>query len=154
MGMISVVAVRRERDMFRKILVPLDFTDKNEAALRIAVETAPPGADTEVVLLHVIETIEHIEPEEMEGFYHSLEARAAAKLFALEERFKQAGITVRQEILLGKRAETIVRYAEDHGTGLILLSSHKVDRQHPSLGIGTLSYRVAIVANCPVLLVK
>jgi universal stress protein A len=140
--------------MFRKILVPLDFTDKNEAALRIAVETAPPGADTEVVLLHVIETIEHIEPEEMEGFYHSLEARAAAKLFALEERFKQAGITVRQEILLGKRAETIVRYAEDHGTDLILLSSHKVDRQHPALGIGTLSYRVAIVANCPVLLVK
>ena len=140
--------------MFHKILIPLDFTEKNEAALRIALETAAPGADTEVVLLHVIETIEHIEPEEMGGFYRSLEARAAAKMFALEERFKQAGIPVRHEVLLGKRAETIVRYAEDHGTDLILLSSHKVDRQHPALGIGTLSYRVAIVANCPVLLVK
>ena len=146
--------------MFRKILVPVDFTEKNEAAVRVALEMAAlPGksegeTEAEVVLLHVIETIDHLEPAEVEGFYRNLEARSAARMFTLEERFKEAGVRARHEVLVGKRAETVVRYAEENGIDLILLSSHKVDRQHPALGIGSLSYRIAIVANCPVLLVK
>lgn len=142
--------------MFRKILVPVDFTEKNEAAVRVALDlaAAPGKTEAEVTLLHVIETIEHLEPEEVAGFYRNLEARSAAKMFALEERFKEAGVRARHEVLVGKRAETIVLYAEENGADLILLSSHKVDRQHPALGIGSLSYRIAIVVNCPVLLVK
>ncbi len=142
--------------MFRKILVPVDFTDKNEAALAAALQTANanPGQPGEVELLHVIETIEHIDFEEMATFYRGLETRAAAKLFAVEDRFRAAGVTVRSEILFGKRAETIVRHAEDRGVDLIVLSSHKVNRDHPALGLGSISYRIAIVAGCPVLLVK
>lgn len=148
---------REEENMFRKILVPVDFTEKNEAAIRAALELTAGKegeAASEVTLLHVIETIEHLEPAEVEGFYKNLEARSAARMFALEERFKEAGVQARHEVLVGKRAETIVRYAEENGSDLILLSSHKVDRQHPALGIGSLSYRIAIVVNCPVLLVK
>ena len=141
--------------MFRKILVPVDFTDKNEPALSSALEIASRGdGGSEVSLLHVIETIEHLEEGEMAGFYHGLEMRSLARLFALQERFKEAGIAVRQELLIGKRAETIVRYAEEHDMNLVILSSHKVDRDHPALGLGTLSYRIAIVVRCPVLLVK
>jgi universal stress protein A len=143
--------------MFSKILVPVDFTDKNEPALAAALQTAShpdPGQRGVIELLHVIETIEHIDFEEMAGFYKGLETKAAAKLFALEDRFRAAGIDVRHEILYGKRAETIVRHAEDQGADLIVLSSHKVDRDHPALGWGTISYRIAIVARCPVLLVK
>jgi len=141
--------------MFRKILVPVDFTEKNEPALRSALEIAGRGdGGSEVSLLHVIETIEHLEEGEMASFYHGLEVRALARLFALQERFKEAGVAVRQELLIGKRAETIVRYAEDHDMDLVILSSHNVDRDHPALGLGTLSYRIAIVVRCPVLLVK
>lgn len=140
--------------MYRRILVPVDFTEKNEPALDSALEIAGRGEDAEVVLLHVIETIEHIEFEEMADFYRGLESRAAAKAFALEERFTRAGVRVRHEILYGKRAETIVRFAEDQEMDLLILSSHKVDRDHPALGWGTISYRIAIVARCPVLLVK
>lgn len=142
--------------MFRKILVPVDFTDKNEAALDSAVTIADCGnnEESEITLLHVIETIEHIEFDEMSEFYRGLETRAAAKLFALAERLQKAGARVRHDILYGKRAETIVRYAEEHGTDLVILSSHKVDRDHPALGWGTISYRIAIVVRCPVLLVK
>ena len=53
----------------------------------------------------------------MADFYRGLETRAAARLFALEESFQQAGVGVRHEILFGKRAETIVRYAEDQASG-------------------------------------
>ncbi|HEV8578839.1 MAG TPA: universal stress protein [Thermoanaerobaculia bacterium] len=142
--------------MFRKILVPVDFTDKNEAALSSALEIAgrSEGEESEVALLHVIETIEHIAFEEMADFYRGLETRAAARLFAMVERFQRAGVRVRHEILFGKRSETIVRYAEDHGMDLVILSSHNVDRDHPALGWGTISYRIAIVVRCPVLLVK
>lgn len=140
--------------MFSKLLVPVDFTEKNEAALASAIEIATGNEDAEVVLLHVIETIEHIEFEEMAGFYRNLEARAAAKLFAMEEKLTGANVRARHEIVYGKRAETIVRYAEEKEVDLLILASHKVDREHPALGIGTLSYRVAIVARCPVLLVK
>ncbi|HEV7785799.1 MAG TPA: universal stress protein [Thermoanaerobaculia bacterium] len=141
--------------MFRKILVPVDFTEKNEPALRTALEIAGRvEGGSEVLLLHVIEAIEHLEEGEMADFYRSLETRATARLFTLQERFKAAGVAVRQELLIGKRAETIVRYAEDREMDLVILSSHKVDRDHPALGLGTLSYRIAIVVRCPVLLVK
>jgi len=147
---------QREALMFRKILVPVDFTDKNETALTSAIEIAGRGDDaaSEVTLLHVIETIEHIGFEEMADFYRGLETRAAAKLFALAERLQKAGVRARHDVLYGKRAETVVRYAEDHAMDLVILSSHKVDRDHPALGWGTISYRIAIVVRCPVLLVK
>ena len=150
------MAEEREGVMFRKILVPVDFTEKNEPALESAIEISgrSNGEESEVTLLHVIETIEHIEFDEMSDFYRGLETRASAKLFALEERLQKSGVRVRQDILYGKRAETIVRYAEEHGTDLVILSSHKVDRDHPALGWGTISYRIAIVVRCPVLLVK
>jgi nucleotide-binding universal stress UspA family protein len=140
--------------MFTKILVPVDFTTKNEAALDSAVQIAAAAPGSEITLLHVIETIEHIDFSEMSDFYRRLEAQVAAKLFALEGRLKEKGAKVRNEILFGKRAETIVRYAEEKGVDLMILSSHKVDRDHPALGLGTLSYGIAIVARCPVLLVK
>lgn len=143
--------------MFRKILVPVDFTEKNEAAIEAALQIAAgrnPDDEAQIYLLHVIETIEHVEFDEMKDFYRELENRSVAKLTKLEERIRQAGVKGFHDLQYGKRAEAIVRYAEDHGMDLIVLSSHKVDRDHPALGWGTISYRIAIVARCPVLLVK
>lgn len=146
--------------MFRNILVPVDFTLKNEAALKTALDLArkadasDPVPAVKVTLIHVIEIIEHVPFEEMEDFYRGLETRSAAKLYGMEERFKSEGVPVYHEIVYGKRAETVVRHAEERGVDLIVLSSHKVDRESAASDIGTLSYRIAIVARCPVLLVK
>jgi nucleotide-binding universal stress UspA family protein len=143
--------------MFRRILVPVDFSEKNDAAIEIAIEMGrraggePP---VEVTLLHVIETIEHMDFEEMAGFYRKLETRATAQLITLADRFTAAGVQVRFEVLVGRRAESILKQAIDQQSDLILLSSHRVDRDHPALGLGIISYQVAILAQCPVLLVK
>jgi nucleotide-binding universal stress UspA family protein len=139
--------------MFSRLLVPLDFTDQNEPAIAIAIETARRDG-AEVTLLHVIETIDHMDFEEMSDFYRRLEARAAAKLAVLTERFAAAGVRARYEIVFGKRAQSILQQAVSDKTDLIVLSSHRVDREHPALGLGTISYQVAIIARCPVLLVK
>jgi len=140
--------------MFEKILVPVDFSPKNEAALTSAFELAARSEKSEIVLLHVIETIDHLEFDEMAGFYHGLEARAAAKLHQMEERWAGRGVRMRHDVVFGRRAETVVRFAEENVVDLIVLSSHQVDADHPALGWGTISYKIAIVARCPVLLVK
>jgi nucleotide-binding universal stress UspA family protein len=139
--------------MFKRILIPVDFTDKNEAALEIAAETARRDG-AEATLLHVIETIDHVDFAEMADFYRKLEARATAKLALLKDRFSADDVRVRDEILFGKRAETILKYSLENKIDLIVLSPHQVDRDHPALGLGTISYQIAIVARCPVLLVK
>src|SRR5262245_41041085 len=110
----------REGIMFHNILVPVDFTLKNEAALATALDLAH-GKDAKVTLLHVIETIEHVEFEEMADFYRGLETRAAAKLYGMEERFKEALVPVYHDIIYGKRAESIVRHAEEREVDLIVL---------------------------------
>jgi nucleotide-binding universal stress UspA family protein len=140
--------------MFRKILIPVDFTDKNEAALAAGAQLLEGSAEGGITLLHVIETIEHLEFDEMGEFYRGLETRAAAKLSVMQEKLTASQVSVHHEILFGKRAESIIRYAEDNGMDLLILSSHQVDRDHPALGLGSISYRIAIVARCPVLLVK
>jgi nucleotide-binding universal stress UspA family protein len=141
--------------MFSKILIPVDFTEKNESAVQAALEIVGSREDAEIYFLHIIETIEHVEYDEMKDFYRELENRSIAKLTRLEERCREGGAArVFHDLQYGKRAEAIAHYAEEREMDLVVLSSHKVDRDHPALGWGTISYRVAIVARCPVLLVK
>src|SRR5260370_32395195 len=124
--------------MFRKILLPVDFSAKNQPAIDVALELAQSAggdpraesiAPAEVDLLHVVETIEHIDFSEMEDFYRKLEARAAAQLAVLAERFGGAGVRARQDVLFGRRAETILKHAAELGSDLIVLSSFVVDRE-------------------------
>jgi hypothetical protein len=60
----------------------------------------------------------------------------------------------REKVIFGSRAHEIVRYAVETGVDLIVLSSHRLDPQNPSVGWGTVSYKVGILSKYPVLLVK
>ena len=51
-------------------------------------------------------------------------------------------------------AEEILRFAVDEEVDLIVLASHRLDPSKPGDGWSTLSYRIGILAPCPVLLVK
>ena len=53
-----------------------------------------------------------------------------------------------------KRAAEIVKYASRNEVDLIVLSSHRIEKIHPAEGWATISYRVAILAHCPVMMVK
>jgi nucleotide-binding universal stress UspA family protein len=137
--------------MFERILVPVDFTPKNGRALRLAVEMACPKRAT-ITLLHVIERIELLPDAELRGFYRKLEGRARRQLAAMADALAKRGCHVRQRILRGSRVAEIVKSAA--GMDLVLLASHRVGRRRLSRGWDTVSYRVAILAPCPVLLVK
>lgn len=141
--------------MFGHILVPVDLTDKNRNAVELAGELAAgAGGDARVDLLHVIETIEHVPFEEMEDFYSTLQEKAEAGLERLAELLPAAVGTVQRRVVYGHRANAIVEYAEGEGVELIVVSSHRVDPERRGEDWATLSHKVAILAPCPVLLVK
>jgi nucleotide-binding universal stress UspA family protein len=139
--------------MFQKILVPVDLTDVHQPALDIAADLAKESAG-EVTLLHVIEVIAEVWAVEDRDFYDRLEQTARDHLARLGHYLEERAVPRREEVVFGSRAPEIVRYAVEAGIELIVLKSHRIDLQNPSAGWGTVSYKVGILAQCPVLLVK
>ncbi len=139
--------------LFAHILVPLDFTDKNATALNIACRMAQQGG-AQVSLLHVIETIEHASGREIDDFYAMLERQAERKLAEAGRSLTEKKVAVQTQVLYGRRGPVIVRYAQEHGVDLVVMSSHPIDMSQPGRSWATISYQVATFCPCPVLLVK
>jgi len=139
--------------MFRKILVPVDFTPKNERALRQARELAE-ISHGEILLVHVVETLEDELDDDLRGFYAKLEAKAEGRMRPLVEKLGDGSFSARSTIVLGHRARAIVECAGRERAEVVVLSSHRVDPDRPGADWMTISYKVAILARCPVLLVK
>jgi len=139
--------------MFKNILVPTDFLDNDQHALDIAVRLCSMD-NGKIALLHVIEVIQNTTFEEFEEFYSGLEKRSFEDLNAIIDRLNIKDITVDPRVVYGNRTREIVRYAEENNVDLIIMKSHKVDLEERSQGWGTISYKVSILAQCPVLLVK
>ena len=138
---------------FRHILIPLDFTEKNLAALNIAFDLAIAN-HAKVTLLHVIEQLS-VEPDaELSQFYARLQKRAESELEAKSQRFDEAGIAVDCKIRLGNRLHEVVTDSVERQADLIVMSSHKPDLTRPLQTWATLSYQVSVLCPCPVLLVK
>jgi nucleotide-binding universal stress UspA family protein len=135
---------------FKRILAPVDLTDNSREAVNLACRLAS-GNNGQVILLHVIETIEHLEMDELQAFYRRLEKNATARLAHLAERAKQRGVSIQKKILFGKRARTIIDFAAKRRVDLIVLNSHRVK---PDSGFPSISYDVGVLAECAVLLLK
>ncbi len=139
--------------MFKNILVPTDFLDNDQHALDIAVRLCSMD-NGKISLLHIIEVIQNTTFEEFKDFYSSLEKRSFEGLNAIIARLDTKEITMEPQVVYGNRTREIVRYAEENHADLIIMKSHRVDLEERSQGWGTISYKVSILAQCPVLLVK
>jgi nucleotide-binding universal stress UspA family protein len=139
--------------MFHRILVPVDLTEKSLAAVDLAYEFAE-QSDCEVVLLHVIETIEHIRFDELKPFYERLAASARDGLEEFSQRFVSHKLKVDRAVVYGHRTKEIIDYAIQNRMDLIIMSSHRIDPDRPGHDWSSISYAVAIMSPCPVLLVK
>jgi nucleotide-binding universal stress UspA family protein len=138
--------------MFKKILVPVDLTDK-QRPLEVAAELAARSGG-EVTLLHVIELIPGLSMEEERPFYDRLERMARAHFQHLVPRLSERKIPWHTQVLYGPRAPTVVRHAMDWEADLIVLASHAIDLNNPATGWGTVSYQISILSQCPVLMMK
>jgi nucleotide-binding universal stress UspA family protein len=137
--------------MFRRILVPVDFTRKNVRTVKVAAKMAA-QLGAAVTLLHVIERVDDGDDGALKGFYRELEKNAREKMGTL---LGSAGrVPARAEIVYGNRVNEILRFATEDKTDLIVMGSHRVALKHPGENWGTISYKIGILARCPVLLVK
>jgi nucleotide-binding universal stress UspA family protein len=137
--------------MFRRVLVPVDFARKNVRAVKVAAKMASQRGAA-LTLLHVIERVDAGDDGALAGFYRELEKNAREKMGAL---LASAGrVPAHAEILYGNRVTEILRFAAEDKTDLIVMDSHRVALKHPGENWGTISYKIGILARCPVLLVK
>jgi nucleotide-binding universal stress UspA family protein len=138
--------------MFKNILLPLDLTDKHQAALEQTAELALQSGG-KVTLFHVIETIPGLSSEDEKPFYDRLERRARKHL-----ELQGAALTARKiswtvEVRFGNRAVETADFAKS-GADLIVLTTPRFDINNPTAGWGSMSWRISLLAPCPVFLVK
>ncbi len=138
---------------FNHVLVPLDLSDKNRRAIDIALDIAKSNG-ARVTLLHVVEDIDLPGDTEVDKFVSQLEERARQALGKATEPFTEAGVPVDVATRFGKRAREIAAFQRENGIDLIIMSSHTIDKEHPARSLATLSYQVAVLADCNVMLVK
>jgi hypothetical protein len=61
---------------------------------------------------------------------------------------------VNSAIVYGQRTKQIVDFAIEHRVDLIIMASHRIDPDRPGHDWSSISYAVAILSPCPVLLAK
>ena len=137
--------------MCRNILVPVDLSDRTRAARARAAELA---SGQTLTLLHVIETLRGVQYDELQEFYGGLSDRAQAVLETWSKQLAEAGVTVKREIVFGKRGPEIIRFARENDSDLIVLASHRPTEETAVEQLGTISHQVALFAPCSVLLVR
>lgn len=146
-------AAARGAVLFRHIMVPVDLSDRNERALRTALELARErGGRT--TLFHVIQRVPGIAPGELDTFYQRLVESSERRLRRTARKFADRGLAVRTEVRVGDPPAEIIRATLRERVDLVVMGSHKVRRGDPQQGWGTTSYKVGIFCQCPILLVK
>jgi nucleotide-binding universal stress UspA family protein len=143
--------------MFTNILIPVDLTDRHQQALDIAARLAKESAG-EVTRSMSSRSFRDSGRKRRVSSTDASSRRPATiwqnSLAKLGRYLEERHVPRREEVIFGDRAHEIVRYATARGIDLIVLSSHRIDLQNPSAGWGTISYKVGILSQCPVLLVK
>lgn len=141
---------------FQHLLVPVDIAERRTTAMEIARSLAAENK-ARVTLLHVIQTIggDDGQPdEETQRFYDHLQTRVTPQMEEMAGSFRKAGIEVTVETPVGDRLREIAAFGNERDVDLIVMSSHRVDPDDLAASWGTLSYRVSVVCDAPILLVK
>lgn len=138
---------------FHHVLVPTDLTERTEKALQVAAELAASDR-SRITLVHVIETIDGVPFDELKPFFVRLDKKARTAMTRLARGVPEGGAQVQSVVVYGRRAEEIVTFAAGNDVDLIVLASHRVNPSMVNRDWGTISYKVGILAQCPVLLVK
>lgn len=150
---------------FQKILVPVDFSEHSERALRTAVMLAR-GAGASLTLVHVYDPIALAVPQgyellgeaQVRGLLDELQRNLAQqkKLALAEASTDPVGahpLLVETRLLHGFVATEICQLAEERGFDLIVMGTHGRRGLRHAL-LGSVAERVVRMAPCAVLTVR
>ncbi len=134
--------------MFRRVLVPTDFTDEADLVIEYVVGLREHGVE-EVVLVHVVDlgrsTVWPVAPKIIEVIEEKLGER--------QRRLSEAGFTVFPRIVEGVPSTEVLRAADDEDCSLIVTGSHgKLPIEE--MYFGSVSEAVTRHSDVPVLLLR
>ena len=147
--------------MFKRILVPIDGSAHSMKAAEMAIELSR-TYDTDLTFLHVTTKLNL--PDALKDYIKG-EQLAGQDLLAIDEATKRiiADIRVRAEaegvkkvktiFREGKPARTIVAYARSARIEAIVMGSRGLSELESAL-LGSVSHKVASLADCTVMIVK
>lgn len=129
---------------FDKILFPVDFSDRSRAAVPF-IEAFAEKFASELQLLHVVE------PPFAEAFGPFEEARTDRQEAQLHvfQVLPPPNVKVTRHVLAGEPARSIVNFAHNNGTGLIMMPTHGYGAFRRFL-IGSVAAKVLHDADCAV----
>ena len=139
--------------MYRNVLVPVDLSERGAVAVAAATDVADPK-EASITLLHVIETLQDVEYDELEAFYRRIKEKTEKTLGEWTDELSARGFEAGAEIVFGRRGPEILRYADERNVDLIVMASHALDRANPTERFGTLSHQLAAFSRCSVLLAR
>jgi nucleotide-binding universal stress UspA family protein len=148
-------STRENRDAkFRRLLVPVDFSDSSAHALRHAVKLAAESRGS-LIIVHVVPAdygLLGIGRDESRDLDRTLQRQAADRLRDFADENVGHDVAVDLEIRIGRPAEEIVVAATESKCDAIVLSTSGLtglDRYF----IGSVADRVARLTPCPVFLI-
>lgn len=139
----------------KQILIPIDFSDYSDQALRWGVSLAQKyGA--QLLLLHVIpEVLEEVSARESAGeqLVIDLTAEVEAQLYEIARQGLKEGVAVDVRVADGEPADAILRMARQEKVDLIVMGTHgRTGLSH--LLLGSTAEAVVRAAACPVFTVR
>ena len=114
--------------MFKKILFPVDFTHGSDAALRFALELAESNR-ADLHLLHVVLDLKGMNTVSIphpaaETFTDELKKSGEKLMKDFSDKHYEKIKNTEYHVVVGDPSKEVLRFAEDNGFDLILVSSH------------------------------
>ena len=140
--------------MFDTILVPLDGSQMADCVLPHVAALAGPF-NAEVTLLRMLEKNQMVSSTQLFDLlnWQINKTRADLYLEKIRDLFKRSGIQAKAVVLEGLVAEGIAKYAQQHRTKLIVLSSHGRSGL-TQWGISSITQKIILIAQTSLLIVR
>lgn len=140
--------------LIKTILVPTDFSELSECALKTGISIAR-RQNAEIILLHVADRFAYLQPSEV--FLPDVKVMPDIKLM-MEEKLsavskkinEETGIKISGKVINGSPSEEICQFAYKENANLIVMGTHGSSGLREFF-IGSEAFRVVKNASCPVL---
>ena len=132
------------------ILVPVDFSQDSEEAVRCAIGLAQ-QFQARLTLLHAIYVPEAAEVN-LAAYLDKIQSESDQLMAACRKRVEDAGVTVDSLVVRGVPSHRITETAQEQQADLIVMGTHgRTGLRH--MLIGSVAERVVRHASCPVMVV-
>lgn len=150
---------------YKKILVPYDGSSFSKNALSEALEMAK-AFNSKIYVLSVIEVASDVPPgllsevikKKLDKLKHEI---SLPKKFATPTKLQHQinectkhGIDVQVEVLIGRPADSILKFTNQTKTDLIVIGSQGLHGMKKITAIGSVSRRISEEAKCPVMIIR